>query len=83
VHVFIPELPITLARSLDVRKPLRDQLIRREVVELIAPLWWEDHSLGLPRLPDSLPRWLAEPLLDRVRDFVKAHPFQDDAGRYF
>jgi hypothetical protein len=41
------------------------------------------YSLGLPRLPDSLPRWLAEPLLLRVRDFVKAHPFQDDAGRYF
>ena len=41
------------------------------------------YSFGLPRLPDSLPRWLAEPLLFRIRDFVKAHPFQDDAGRYF
>ena len=41
------------------------------------------YSFGLPRLPDSLPRRLAEPLLDRIRDFVKAHPFQDDAGRYF
>jgi hypothetical protein len=37
----------------------------------------------LPKLPESLPRWLAEPLLLRIRDFVKAHPFQDDAGRYF
>jgi hypothetical protein len=41
------------------------------------------YSFGLPRLPDSLPRWLAELLLLRIRDFVKAHPFQDDAGRYF
>jgi hypothetical protein len=41
------------------------------------------YSFGLPKLPESLPRWLAEPLLDRIRDFVKAHPFQDDAGRYF
>ena len=41
------------------------------------------YSLGLPRLPDSLPRWLAEPLLLRIRDFVKTHPFQDGAGRYF
>jgi hypothetical protein len=32
--------------------------------------------------PDRLPR-LAEPLLLRIRDFVKAHPFHDDAGRYF
>jgi hypothetical protein len=41
------------------------------------------YSLGLPRLPETLPRWLAEPLLLRIRDFVKTHPFQDDAGRYF
>jgi hypothetical protein len=41
------------------------------------------YSLGLPRLPDRLPHWLAEPLLLRIRDFVKAHPFQDDTGRYF
>jgi hypothetical protein len=41
------------------------------------------YSLGLPRLPETLPRWLAEPLLLRIRDFVKAHPFQDEAGRYF
>jgi hypothetical protein len=41
------------------------------------------YSLGLPKLPESLPHWLAEPLLLRIRDFVKAHPFQDDAGRYF
>ena len=41
------------------------------------------YSLGLPRLPETLPRWLAEPLLLRIRDFVKAHPFQDDAGCYF
>ncbi len=41
------------------------------------------YSLGLPRLPDSLPRWLAEPLLLCIRDFVKTHPFQDDAGSYF
>ncbi len=37
-------------------------------------------SLGLPRLPKSLSRWLAEPLLLRIRDFVKAHPFRDGAG---
>jgi hypothetical protein len=34
-------------------------------------------------LPESLPRWLAEPSFLRIRDFVKAHPFQDDTGRYF
>src|ERR1019366_10083392 len=27
------------------------------------------YSFGLPKLPDSLPHWLAGALLDRIRDF--------------
>jgi hypothetical protein len=64
-----------------------DWLYNRVVTDAVSAL--DDvvadarYSLGLSSLPESLPRWLAEPLLLRVRDFVKAHPFQDDAGRYF
>jgi hypothetical protein len=41
------------------------------------------YALGMRRLPERLPGHLARSLLLRIRDFVKAHPFQDDAGRYF
>jgi hypothetical protein len=31
----------------------------------------------------SMPLAMAKPLLTPLRDFVRAHPFQDGAGRYF
>ncbi|MFZ2058525.1 MAG: hypothetical protein WAV54_14040 [Acidimicrobiales bacterium] len=53
-----------------------DWLYRRVLADARA-------ALDIPGLPESLPRWFAEPLLLRIRDFVKEHRFQDDTGRYF